>query len=152
MIHHRTVEPGIEILDRSGARERRVAEVESPGSDSTGQVSQSIEGYPAVGGQLASGHRDHAARPYAQEVIPAGMECRLLSPGQDTQPRESIDDSLAAEHLGTQEVAGHFQEVRDILGLRGYSGRVTMILLLGGAKQNPVLAGHGVEVPSIVQR
>src|ERR687893_1219709 len=101
MIHHRTVEPGIEIPNRSGAGERSVAEAESPGPDAIGQVSQGIEGYPAVGGQLSAGHRDHTARPDAQEVIPARMERRLFPTRQDTQPRETRDDSLAAEYLGT---------------------------------------------------
>ena len=86
---------------RRGAGERCVAEVESPGPDSMGQVSQSIEGYPTVSSQLASGHRDHAARADVQEVVPAGMERRLLSSGQDAQPRESRDETLAMEHLGT---------------------------------------------------
>src|SRR5215217_316531 len=40
----------------------------------------------------------------------------------------------------------------DVLGLRSHAGGVTMVLLLGGAEQDPVLAGHGVEVLSIVQR
>src|SRR5215208_6431113 len=103
MIHRRTVEVRMvhRTRSRSGAGERRVAEVESPGPDSIGQVSQSIEGYSTVGGQLAASHRDHAARADAQEVLSAGMERRLLSPGQDAQPRESIDDALAAEHLRT---------------------------------------------------
>jgi hypothetical protein len=152
MIYHRTVVPGIEIPNRRGAGERRVAEEESPGPDSIGQVSQSIECYPAVGGQLASGHRDHAARPDGQKVIPSGMECRFLPPWQYAQPRERTDDTLAPQHRRAQEVAGHLQEKGDVFGLCGYSGRVTMVLLLGGAEENPVLAGHGVEVLSIVQR
>ena len=49
-------------------------------------------------------------------------------------------------------MAGHFQEIGDIVGLRGYSGRVTMVLLIGGAEENPVLAGHGVEVLSSFKR
>src|SRR5919112_3951384 len=103
MIHRRIIQVRMVHRTRSrrGAGERRVAEVEPPGPDSIGQVSQSIEGYPTVGSQLASSHRNHAARSEAQEVVPAGMERRLLSPGQDAQPRERIDNSLAAEHLGT---------------------------------------------------
>src|ERR671939_539770 len=98
MIQHRDGEPGIEIPKWKGAGKRSGAEVESSGPDSIGEVSQSIEGYPTVGGQLASSYRDHAARPYAQEVVPTGMERGLLSPGQDAQPRESRDDTIATEH------------------------------------------------------
>jgi hypothetical protein len=100
MIRHRPADIGVEIPSRRGAGQRHVVEGESPGPDSIGQVSQSIEGYPTVGSQLASSHRDHAARSEAQEVVPAGMERRLLSPGQDTQLRENPYDPLAAEHLG----------------------------------------------------
>ena len=126
MIHRRTVEPGIESSNRRGAGEGRVAEGEYPGPDFIGQVSQSIESYSTVGGQLAPGHRDHAACPDAQEVIPAGIERCFLPPRQDAQPRERADDALAPQHLGAQEVPGHLQEIGNVLWLRGYSGRVTM--------------------------
>jgi hypothetical protein len=152
IIHLRIVEPGIESPNRRGAGERSVAEAESPGPDSIGQVSQGIEGYLAVGGQLAACHRDHAALPDAQEVVPAGMERRFLPHWQDAQPRERGDDTLATKHLGAQEVPGRLQQIGDVLGLRGYSGRVTMVLLLCGTEQDHVFAGHGVEVLSILQR
>jgi hypothetical protein len=67
-----------QISNRRGAGERRVAEGESPGLDSIGQVSQSIESYPTVGGQLTPCHRDHVGWPDGQKVIPSGMERRLL--------------------------------------------------------------------------
>src|ERR687897_969808 len=152
MIQGRTVETGMEIPNRRGAGERSFAEGESAGPDAIWQVSQGIEGYPAMGGQLAAGYRDHAARPYAQEVIPARMERRFLSPWQDTQRRESRDDTLATEHLGVKELVGHLQEIGDILGLRGYSGRVAIVLLFGGTEEDPVLTRHCVEVLSILQR
>ena len=101
MIHGRTVEVSIVHRTRRGAGKRSFAEGESPGPDAMWQVSQGIEGYPAVGGQLSAGHGDHTARPDAQEVIPARMERRLFPTRQDTQPRETRDDSLAAEYLGT---------------------------------------------------
>src|SRR5215203_1228446 len=96
MIHRRTV-MGIEhrTKRRRGAGERRVAEGESPGPDSIGQMSQSIESYPTVGGQLTPCHRDHAGWPDGQKVIPSGMERRFLPPWQDAQPRERGDDTLA---------------------------------------------------------
>src|SRR3712207_3742411 len=110
MNHRRTFETGMETPNRRGAGERSFAEGESAGPDSIWQVAEGIEGYPAMGGQLAAGYRDHAARPYAQEVIPARMKRRFLSPWQDAQPRESRDDTLATEHLGAQELVGHLQE------------------------------------------
>jgi hypothetical protein len=44
------------------------------------------------------------------------------------------------------------QEIGDVLGLRSYSGRVTMVLLLGGTENDHAFAGHGVEVLSSFQR
>jgi hypothetical protein len=66
MIRHRPVDIGVEIPSRRGAGQRRVIEVESPGPDSIGQVSQSIEGYPTVRGQLTP----------ATETMPAGPTAR----------------------------------------------------------------------------
>ena len=80
------------------------------------------------------------------------MERRFLPPWQDAQPREGGDDTLAPQHLGAQEVPGHLQKIGDVFGLRSYAGGVTMVLLFCGAEQNPVLAGHGVHMLSIVQR
>src|SRR5688572_26180076 len=102
MNHRRTVEVRTvhQTWSRGGSGEGCVAEVKPPRPDAMWQVLKGIEGDSAVSGQLASGHRDHAARPDAQQVIPAGMERRSMPPGQDAQPRETRDDSLAAEYLG----------------------------------------------------
>jgi hypothetical protein len=57
-----TVETGIETSDTSGgcAWERCVAQGKSAGPNCIREVSHGIQGYPAVRGQLAAGHRDHA--------------------------------------------------------------------------------------------
>ena len=52
--------------------------------------------------------------------------------------------------MRAQELVGHLQEVADVPGLRSHSGGVTLVLLLGGAEQNPVLTRNGVEVLSVV--
>jgi hypothetical protein len=153
MIYRRTVERiEVSIMNGKGAGERCVAEGESSGPDSSGQVSQGIEGYSAVGGQLASGHRDHTAGPEAKQVIPRGVEQLFLTPRQDAQPRESGCDALTTQHLGAQELLGHLQEIGDVRGLCGHASGVTVVLLFGGAEEDPVLTGHGVEVLPAFQR
>jgi hypothetical protein len=80
------------------------------------------------------------------------MEPSFFPHRQDAQPCESRDDTLASQHLGAQEAPGHLQEIGDVLGLRNYSGRVTMVLLLGSTEEDHVFAGHRVEVLSSFQR
>src|SRR5215218_646738 len=124
MIRHRPADIGVEIPSRRGAGQRHVVEGESPGPDSIGQVSQSIEGYPTVGSQLAFPWARHAA------------------------PRKPIRPARGG---ASREVGSGWPFPGDVLWLRGHAGGVTVVLLLGGAEHYPVLVGHGVEVLSIVK-
>ena len=67
-------------------------------------MTQNVEGYPAVGRQFATGDRDHASGPNAQEVVPARVERRAFLPRQDTEPCESGDNTLLTKHLPIEKL------------------------------------------------
>jgi hypothetical protein len=49
-------------------------------------------------------------------------------------------------------LVGHLQEIGDVFAFRHHVSRISAVLFFGGAEEDPVLAGHGVEVLSTLQR
>ena len=143
VVHCRAVEKGIKSshASRGGTWKRRVAQGKPPGPGFGGEVSQGIEGYPTVRGQLAAGHRDHTAWSDAEEVIPARVERRFLSPWQDVQACESGHHAFVTEHLRPQEVICRIQEGGDVGGLRGHATGVPAVLFVVVPRR--IMPSHG---------
>src|SRR5215207_436717 len=115
-------------------------------------MTQNVERYPAVCRQLATGDRDHASGPNAQEVVPARIERHAFVPRQDTEPCKSGDNTLLTKHLPVEKLVRHSQEMGDVRRLRGHTRRISFVLLVGSAQEDRTLAGHGVEVVPTLQR